>query len=197
MFGINGPGGWQVLSDSLPVGAVIPFAGEITEGAGEEHKSPVIAMGWLPCDGRELKKGEYPELYSVLGKLYGESGDSFNIPDFRGKFLRCVGKGEPETEEREAATGGEPGGVGSVQKDAVMVHEHKYSSISAEAQAVPAEQAQTAGSVAPPKMVDTKTEAGLDKSEMSGAEAVRFSKKETRPLNVFVNCLIKFRYTGL
>lgn len=65
-------------SSIVPIGAEVLFDGS------------VIPAGWLFCDGRELKRSEYRDLFGVIGTRYGE-GDgttTFNIPDRRGKFLR-------------------------------------------------------------------------------------------------------------
>lgn len=43
---------------------------------------------WLFCDGREISRADYPELFEAIGTTYGE-GDgttTFNIPDRRGYF---------------------------------------------------------------------------------------------------------------
>lgn len=72
---------WMILKNAIPiekfpVGAVISFAGDKLE------KSEV----WMPCDGRSLEKEKYPQLYNVLvGKGKEEK---FNLPDYRGFFLR-------------------------------------------------------------------------------------------------------------
>lgn len=47
----------------------------------------------LACDGSEISRETYSELFKVFGETYG-AGDgetTFNLPDFRGAFLRCVG----------------------------------------------------------------------------------------------------------
>ncbi|SSZ40953.1 Phage Tail Collar Domain [Bartonella grahamii] len=46
--------------------------------------------GWLPCDGRAYSRYVYWDLFCVIGTTWGE-GDgvtTFNVPDFRGMFLR-------------------------------------------------------------------------------------------------------------
>lgn len=46
----------------------------------------------LECDGSAVSRTTYADLYDVLGDIYG-SGDgstTFNIPDYRGWFLRCA-----------------------------------------------------------------------------------------------------------
>ena len=50
---------------------------------------------WLFCDGREISRADYPELFEAIGTTYGE-GDgttTFNIPDRRGYFGRCLDAG--------------------------------------------------------------------------------------------------------
>ncbi|MFW5799439.1 MAG: phage tail protein [Spirochaetota bacterium] len=46
--------------------------------------------GWLVCDGSELSRELYSNLFSKIGEIYG-AGDgvsTFNIPDLRGEFIR-------------------------------------------------------------------------------------------------------------
>lgn len=43
-----------------------------------------IPEGWLPCDGRMLRRHSYPKLYKVLGVQYGDgdgSNTAFNLPN--------------------------------------------------------------------------------------------------------------------
>ena len=42
----------------------------------------------LICNGRQLNKNQYPELFSAIGYTYGGSGDMFAIPDMRGLTAR-------------------------------------------------------------------------------------------------------------
>lgn len=47
----------------------------------------------LACDGSEVSRTTYSELFAVFGETYG-AGDgvtTFNLPDLRGAFLRCIG----------------------------------------------------------------------------------------------------------
>lgn len=63
----------------MPAGCVTAFAG-----------SGTVPAGWFVCDGHEVSRGEHPELFAAIGVTYG-SGDgstTFNLPDFRGRFLR-------------------------------------------------------------------------------------------------------------
>lgn len=68
-------GNGEVTGDTLPIGSQIPFAGEI------------IPENWLLCDGSEVSRTEYAELFAIIGTSYG-AGDgvtTFNLPDKRGK----------------------------------------------------------------------------------------------------------------
>lgn len=44
----------------------------------------------VPCDGRALSRTTYLELFSLLGTAFGagDGSTTFNIPDYRGLFLR-------------------------------------------------------------------------------------------------------------
>lgn len=74
----------------VPLGTVLSYAGP----ADNEH---VLPSSWLQCDGSSLSKAKYPELFAAIGTLYGDGHDGtraktgdFNLPDYRGMFLRGV-----------------------------------------------------------------------------------------------------------
>jgi microcystin-dependent protein len=48
-------------------------------------------MGWLKCDGRGLSTTAYNILFQVVGYSFGGSGNTFNLPDGRGKVPGAVG----------------------------------------------------------------------------------------------------------
>jgi microcystin-dependent protein len=97
------------------VGTVIAY------GPVVDASSPPPA-GWLFCDGRALSRERYAELFKVIGTIHGagDGVDTFNLPDYRGRFQRGVDRGtgrDPEANQREAArVGGATGdNVGSIQ----------------------------------------------------------------------------------
>ena len=47
----------------------------------------------LACDGSEISRSAYSELFERYGTTYGEGDGSttFNLPDFRGAFFRAIG----------------------------------------------------------------------------------------------------------
>lgn len=68
-----------VSEAKVPAGCVTAFAG-----------SGTVPAGWFVCDGHEVSRGEHPELFAAIGVTYGDGDGSttFNLPDFRGRFLR-------------------------------------------------------------------------------------------------------------
>ena len=69
---------------------------------------------WLFCDGRELSREAYPDLFEAIGTTYGE-GDgttTFNIPDRRGYFGRCLDAGAEVDYQSDRE-------IGSKQGDAI------------------------------------------------------------------------------
>ena len=180
--------------DWLPVGVVLAFAGSIDTG-DSDHRTNVEGWGWMVCDGRKLETGSYPELYAVLGHLYGGDKSSFYLPDYRGYFLRGVatddkvdkGFGERKKNPGPGSTGSKKG-LGSVEDGMVQMHEHQYENYPGGG-AAPGE----TGLVNPstPKQPYTT---GLY-TDSSGAESL--SGTETRPVNIAVNYIIKYAYLGL
>jgi microcystin-dependent protein len=90
--------------------------------------------GWLMCDGTSYARASYPELFAVIGTAFGTAdGASFNVPDFRGRFLRGADGGVARDPDRAARTAMNPGGnigdnVGSIQVSQFGAHTHTASS---------------------------------------------------------------------
>ncbi len=68
--------------------------GVVTMYTGDAGMNEIQAMGFLPCDGRELEVAEYPALFNVIGFHYGGSDDKFNLPDMQCRFPLATGQGE-------------------------------------------------------------------------------------------------------
>ena len=102
---------------SSPAGMVSPFAGPVEN----------IPAGWLLCDGSEISRTEYANLYDVIGVCWGvgDGSTTFNLPDLRGLFLRGVSGDSGNDEDAEDRivlndNGGNTGNnVGSYQGDAI------------------------------------------------------------------------------
>jgi len=63
----------------IPIGGIIPYAGA------------TAPYGFLFCDGSEVERSKFPDLYDVIGTTYNGTGsltgvNTFRIPDLRGRF---------------------------------------------------------------------------------------------------------------
>lgn len=172
-----------------PIGSVVAYAGDLSganEGMGAPH-TPLEASGWMLCDGRALRSQDYPQLYAVIGNLYGGADGAFNLPDYRGTFLRGVDAGrgmDPDAAIRTPAPQGQSGGVGSTQACALQVHAHDYAAPGPAAGTGPG-----SAPVAAPPQPASRTGGPVGEP---GAPPVKTSLMETRPANIAVNYIIRF-----
>lgn len=195
-FGPRGVGG-------MPVGAVVAFAGQVgtpipntaspvdvvpaATGSPPAATAQIEAWGWMACDGRTLAVSLYPELFAALGYLYGGGADSFNLPDYRGYFLRGCDWGagnDPDAAARIPASGGTAADVGSTQASAMLSHKHDYS------QSATPVTVQAGSAVEVPSTASQLTSVPVadDGSALTG----QLSQKESRPINIYVTYIIKF-----
>lgn len=74
---------------AMPIGTIIPFG------------SNNIPVGYLICDGSEVLKTNYPELYGVIGNSFGTVTDStkFKLPDLRNRFIQGANSNTGEIKE--------------------------------------------------------------------------------------------------
>ena len=181
----------QYVPTEVPVGTVVAFAGQVgsTSSPTATNVTNIESMGWMVCDGRSLENHKYPELFAALGYLYGGSGDRFNLPDYRGYFLRGIGNDDASLEDRQNAPYGKTDGVGSTQKDAVQTHKHLYTS--------PNDPTPVAAGKKDADVVNA-----INKTDLNGTPtdqvkipgSVKVSNYETRPRNIFVNYIIRYSY---
>lgn len=205
---------------AVPIGTVLPFAGPVSEDEVEkpDDKLAVRAAiqnletnGWLVCDGRPLTKAAYPALYAKLGQAHGGGFDAdknrtgdFNLPDYRGTFLRGVDHGQSRDPDRDsrtpAANGGNSGArVGSMQPSATAIpstfkisggshtHTHYLRKNGSEDRGhhTGAEGSHWPGSIYLHEWNTPVKGAGEHEHKWTGDD------KETRPRNAYVNFLIR------
>ena len=103
---------------AFPIGSVIAYLGNSGNVAGMETN------GWFKCDGRlidnlsALSADEKTALKNILG-------NSSNLPDLRGNFLRGLDEGRGYDDDASFRTGGEGGtGVRSWQPNSFESHNH-------------------------------------------------------------------------
>lgn len=104
--------------DANPVGTIIAFPIE------------TVPNGYLECNGQAVSRTTYANLFSVIGTRYG-NGDgttTFNLPDYRGQFLRGYDNGagiDPDATTRTDSGNGTTGdAVGTKQNNQVVAHNH-------------------------------------------------------------------------
>ena len=150
---------------SVPVGAVFIWA------------TGTVPAGYLECDGSSLDRTTYANLFAVLGVIYGNAdGTHFNLPDYRGRFLRGWAHGQTTDPDKATRTdrGDTQGGdyVGTKQADELKSHLHNVVS----GPSAGGTTRNTAGA----------NDAGTDKNTaLTGGN-------ETRPININVMFIIKY-----
>jgi microcystin-dependent protein len=82
---------------AVPIGAILPYAGGTTPD------------GYLLCDGSEVERAKYPDLYDVVGVTFNGSAillgaGTFRLPDLRGRF--ALGKDNMDNGGTVPPTGG-------------------------------------------------------------------------------------------
>jgi hypothetical protein len=167
-----------VQQSLCPPGTIIAYGGE------------TAPTGWLLCNGSAVDRSAYPNLFTAISTRFGSGNNSttFNVPDFRGRFLRGKDGGTGRDPDRASRTAMNAGGavgdaVGSIQGDDFRSHAHNYQDIYF---------SESGGSV----VVPDKRGSGDSDKDNGGFEITRTSAAtgghETRPLNANVNYIIKF-----
>lgn len=64
---------------AVPIGAMLPYAGA------------TVPDGYLLCDGSEVERTKFPDLFDIIGTIYNGSAplagvNTFRLPDLRGRF---------------------------------------------------------------------------------------------------------------
>ena len=179
--------GANITANSIPSTALIAAVREALcpPGTVVAYMGATAPTGWLLCNGQPISRyAPYDKLYAVIGNACGSpNANEFNLPDFRGRFLRgwdnAIGR-DPDRASRTAmATGGNAGdAIGSVQTDAFKSHTHTTTDKFTNHAATSA-----SGSAG-------NTGATAQFSEKPTSDATGGS--ETRPINAYVNYIIKF-----
>lgn len=105
--------------DLTPAGTIVAFGGT------------TAPAGWLLCDGGSYSTTNEAALYGAIGYRYGGSGGSFNVPDFRGVFLRGAqmnrtAGGDPDVNSRTANGSIPKNEPGSSQSGATMLPTNNF-----------------------------------------------------------------------
>jgi len=100
----------------LPTGTIQAYAG-----------GPLAPVGWLKCEGQEVEQATYPELFDVIGGIYGTATSGwFRLPDLRGRMIIGEGQGTGLTERELTDKGGAE--THDLSVDEIPSHAHYLSS---------------------------------------------------------------------
>lgn len=148
---ITGPAGSALSAGQILANALVEITYDGTQfqlktqapaaiGVGSIMAWPTatIPAGCLECDGSAVSRSTYAALFAVIGTTYGNGDGSttFNLPDYRGYFLRGHDDGEgndPDADDRTDRGDGTTGdNVGTKQADEVKGHTHGAGTYSAD-----------------------------------------------------------------
>lgn len=166
---------------AVPGGCVLPYAGT------------TAPTGYLLCDGTQVSRVTYAALFAIIGITHG-SGDgatTFHTPDYRGRFLRGRDGGIARDPNRTTRTAMNSGGatgdnVGSVQTDAFQGHYHGIDGQNGNVAAAGPTVIMRASAPPTYSAMPAVTAATTD-----GSNGTPRTTSETRPLNAYVNYIIK------
>ncbi len=176
-----------------------------------------VPSGWLLCDGRVVRRSDYPQLFAVIQNTWGagNGADTFHLPDLRGVFLRGwdnspstgVSGRDPQAGTRLPS---KPGGafdnaVGTVQPHAFQGHLHGAGNLHAQVSLSGGNLRMNRNLNVPSYTVNVRV-SGLSISQTpeespfgtyvageSGPPiAAELGPPETRPINAAVSYIIKF-----
>jgi len=146
--------------------------------------NPSTPIGFLPCDGGEVSRVTYAELFNAIGTNYGigDGSTTFNLPDLEGQFLR--GWSSDASVDPDG-----PREAGTTQLDAMQGHRHsqglKESPLSG------ASASSVAGANA------NQTDLGTIGDPITdGVNGTPRTASETRPVNTAVRYYIRYAAKG-
>ena len=131
----------------VPIGTVVAYSGVLPATDNEKQQLMQVppGSGWFLCNGAPVSSKEFRALSDVLkdshgngkGSLSSSPDTDFNLPDYRGLFLRGVSGprrgdfADPNADKRlhpqgdpQTGTGNSGNKVGSIQFDEVKDHTH-------------------------------------------------------------------------
>lgn len=144
--------------------------------------------GYLLCDGSAVSRTTYAALFAAIGTYwgYGNGSTTFNLPDLRGRFKRMGDYGSGRDPDRGSRTACNPGGptgdaIGTVQGHQLYSHLHYLGNLFGWA---------TWGD---PRPYWTSSEDFTQTQNAVNTRATQYTGgNETRPINGYVTCLIKY-----
>jgi microcystin-dependent protein len=188
----NNMGEGPALNGGITAANIAATAGLNPAGAITMYGGAAAPTGYLICDGSARNRTTFAPLFAAIGTAFGvgDGSTTFNIPDLRGIFPRGVNAGsgnDPNAGSRTATNGGNSGdNVGSFQTDATAVNglSASPSGFSTPSVDVSVASAFTGQAINSGNVSATGGTVNVGSIGLSG-------DAETRPLNLYVNFIIK------
>lgn len=119
----SGSGGWVLLNPAVPTVAGI---NPVPTGMIAPFPMATVPTGWLKCNGAAVSRTTYAALFALLGTTYGagDGSTTFNLPDYRGYFMR----GWDDSRGIDSGRA-----LGTTQTDDVTPHTHGLGTVAATA----------------------------------------------------------------
>lgn len=165
--------------------ALVLATGGIPPGSIMAWGGVTAPAGWLLCDGVSYNNVDYPNLFAAIGKNFGGTGSTFNVPDVRGRFLRGVNGsktvasgGDPDLSSRTPNGNGLTNEPGSYQGSQFASHTHTEHFTGGN----------NTGTTINVGQHGVNNSAGV----LPGVQTEPTGGAETRPKNIYVNYIIKY-----
>lgn len=165
--------GATLYADS-PIGAINAFGGTTAPEA------------WLLCQGQAVSRTDYAELFAIIGTAFGagDGSTTFNVPDFRGEFLRGAGNNSHTNQ-------GNGGNVGTHQDATIHVHNYNVENSTYNWMSPNASVRNIDASVSNTMYSNISAGSTVESATVNGA------RYTARPTNTSVNFIIKAKHAAI
>jgi microcystin-dependent protein len=167
-----------------------------TVGSIITNTSSIVPIGTLSCDGSPVSRTTYAALFAIIGITAGQGDGSttFNLPDYRGRFLRGRANSSANDPDRASRTAMNTGGntgdtVNSVQTVATKMPNTPFAAANTELGrnfSAGTGDAFGSGSFA-------IKSGGDSTNRLPHTHAISGGDSETRPINAYVEFVICFK----
>lgn len=163
-------------AEDVPIAAVLPFGGPASQ----------IPANFLLCDGREVSRFTFQNLFNIIGIAYGSpsSGSVFKLPDLRGRVVTGLDNMSGQSADRITQSFADSlGGKGGEERHAITVgemaiHDHDYDDISYAGGGAGSEQGDTGASDA-----DNLKASTVRSSQLEGAGTSHLNMQPSMAFN--------------
>lgn len=164
-------------SSSIPIGTIISYS------------TSTVPDGYLECNGQEVSRIEYAELFKKIGTTYGKGDGSttFKVPDLRGEFLRGSGTNSHVNQGNGAAVGAHQDGT-----EILNIDSYFNGSNNLELGVASSNSASSLSSSKPDKVVNTNQYTYINYNATRRTNDSRVQYYTSRPTNTSVLFCIKY-----